>query len=145
MSSSRSSRSTRNSQDAAFFATSATDSSSASAISSHPPVSSSQPVAGSTHNASTAVAGNAAQPSPEFLAAVVQAVKASLATEQASVSRPDPSGNSSVLDQATESSSLAMLGGVPGQILSSQASALWTRRDWIFHAFFLGPGIFFSK
>ena len=126
MSNSRSSRSTRNSQDAAFFATSATDSSSASAISSHPPVSSSQPVAGSTHNASTAVAGISAQPSPEFLAAVVQAVKASLAAEQASVSRPDPSGNSSVLDQATESSSSAMLGGVPGQDLSSQASALWT-------------------
>lgn len=126
MSSSRSSRSTRNSQDAAFFATSATDSSSASAISSHHPVSSSQPVAGSTHNASTALAGNAAQPSPEFLAAVVQAVKASLAAEQASVSRPDPSGNSSVLDQATESSSSAMLGGVPGQDLRSQASALWT-------------------
>ena len=121
-----SSRSSRNSQDAAFFATSATDSSSASAISSHPPVSSSQPVAGSTHNASTAVAGNAAQPSPEFLAAVVQAVKASLAAEQASVSCPDPSGNSSVLDQATESSSSAMLGGVPGQDLSSQAWALWT-------------------
>ena len=118
-----SSRSTRNSQDAAFFATSATDSSSASAISSHSPVSSSQPLAGSTHNASTAVAGNAAQLSPEFLAAVVQAVKALLAAEQASVSHPDPSGNSSVLDQATESSSSAMLGGVPGQDLSSQASA----------------------
>ena len=68
------------------------------------------------HNASTTVAGNAAQPSPEFLATVVQA----------SVSRPDPSGNSSVLDQATNSSSSAMLGGIPDQDLSSQASALWT-------------------
>ena len=119
-----SSRSSRNSQGAAFFATSATDSSSASGISLHPPVSSSQPITGSMHNASTAVAGNAAQPSPEFLAAMVQAVKASLAAEQASVSCPDPSGNSSVLDQATKSSSSAMLGGVPGQDLSSQASAL---------------------
>ena len=64
----------------------------------HSPVSSSQPVAGSTHSISTAVAGNAAQPSPEFLVAVVQAVKASLTVEQASVSRPDPSRNSSVLD-----------------------------------------------
>ena len=64
----------------------------------HPPVSSSQPVAGSTHSTSTAVAGNAAQSSPEFLAAVVQAVKASLTVEQASVSRLDPSRNSSVLD-----------------------------------------------
>ena len=82
-------------------------------------VSSLQPVAGSTHSASTPVAGNTVQPSPEFLAAVVQAVKASLATEQASVSRPDSSWNSSVLDQATESSSLAMLGAFP-------ASALWT-------------------
>ena len=119
MPSSRSTRGTRNSQDAAFFTASATDSSSASAISLHPAVSSSQPVAGSTHSASTPVAGNAAQPSPEFLAAVVQAVKASLAKEQASVSRLDPSANSSVLDQATESSSLAMFGAFP-------ASALWT-------------------
>ena len=78
------------------------------------------------HNASTTVAGNAAQPSPEFLAAVVQAVKALLPAEQASVSRPDPSGNSSVLDKATNSSSSAMLGGIPDQDLSSQASALWT-------------------
>ena len=78
------------------------------------------------HNASTTVAGNAAQPSPEFLAAVVQAVKALLPGEQASVSRPDPSGNSSVLDQATNSSSSAMLGGISDQDLSSQASALWT-------------------
>ena len=89
MSSSRSCQSTRNSQDAAFFASSATDSSSASAISSHPPVSSSQPVAGSTYNVSTVVAGNAAQPSPEFLAAVVQAGKALLAAAQASVSCPE--------------------------------------------------------
>ena len=78
------------------------------------------------HNPSTTVAGNAAQPSPEFLAAVVQAVKALLPAEQASVSRPDPSGNSSVLDKATNSSSSAMLGGIPDQDLSSQASALWT-------------------
>ena len=80
------------------------------------------------HNASTTVAGNTAQPSPEFLAAVVQAVKALLPGEQASVSHPDPSGNSSVLDQATNSSSSAMLGGIPDQDLSSQASALWTAR-----------------
>ena len=78
------------------------------------------------HNASTTVAGNAAQPSPEFLAAVVQAVKALLPAEQASVSGPDPSRNSSDLDQATNSSSSAMLGGIPDQDLSSQASALWT-------------------
>ena len=78
------------------------------------------------HNASTTVVGNAAQPSPEFLAAVVQTVKALLPAEQASVSGPDPSRNSSVLDQATNSSSSAMLGGIPDQDLSSQASALWT-------------------
>lgn len=108
----RSSRSTRNSEDAAFFATSVTDSSSASAISSHPPISSSQPIPGSMHNASTTVAGNTAQLSPKFLASVVQGVKASLAAEHASVSRPDPSGNSTLLDQATESPSSAMLGGV---------------------------------
>ena len=57
---------------------------------------------------------------------MVQAVKALLPLEQASVSRPDPSGNSSVLDQATNSSSSVMLGGIPDQDLSSQASALWT-------------------
>ena len=145
MSSSRSSRSTHNSRDAAFFATSATDSSSASAISSHPPVSSSQPVAGSTHNASTAVAGNTAQPSPEFLAAVVQDVKASITVEQASVSRLDPSGNSSVLHHATESSSSAMLGGVPSQDLSSQALALWTTGTGFSTHSSFGPGIFFLR
>ena len=97
------------------------------------------------HNASTTVAGNAAQPSPEFLAAVVQAVKALLPGEQASVSHPDPSGNSSVLDQATNSSSSATLGGISDQDLSSQAAGFVDRRDWIFHTFFLGPGIFFSR
>ena len=108
-SSSRSTRSTRNSQDAALFAASATDSLSASATSLHPAVSSSQPVAGSMLS-----------PSPEFLAPVVQAVKASLPAEQAFISRLDPSGNSSVINQAIESSSSAMLGSIPSQNFSSQ-------------------------
>ena len=72
-----------------FFVASAIDSLFTSAISLHPAVSSSQPVTGSTHSASTAVAGTTTLSSPEFLNAVVQAVKPPLAANQASVSHLD--------------------------------------------------------
>ena len=133
-SSSRSTRSTRNSQDAALFVASATDSLSASATSLHPAVSSSQPVAGSMLS-----------PSPEFLAPVVQAVKASLPAEQAFISHLDPSRNSSVVNQAIESSSSAMLGGIPSQNFSSQGFGIVDCRDWISNTFSRGPGIFITR
>ena len=82
-----------------FFVASAMDSLFTSAISLHPAVSSSQPVTGSTHSASTAVAGTTTPSSPEFLNTVVQAVKPPLAANQASVSHLDSSGNYSVVDQ----------------------------------------------
>lgn len=132
-SSSRSTRSTHNSQDAALFEASATDSLSASATSLHPAVISSQPVAGSTPS-----------PSPEFLAPVVKTVKASLPAEQAFIPRLDLSGNSSV-NQAIESSSSAMLGGIPSQDFSSQGFRFVDRRDWISNTFFCISGIFITR
>ena len=72
----------------------------------------------------SAASNPSSQPSPEFLSTVVQAVKAALAAEQASV----PCPASTVLPNSGQSSSTASLssatafGGVPS-LLSSQASA----------------------
>ena len=64
------------------------------------------------------------QPSPEFLATVVQAVKAALAAEQASVPCPAPTAlpNSGPSSSTASLSSAMAFGGVPS-LLSSQASA----------------------
>ena len=64
------------------------------------------------------------QPSPEFLATLVQAVKAALAAEQASVPCPASSAlpNSGQSSSTASRSSAMAFGGVP-LLLSSQASA----------------------
>ena len=95
-----------------------------SAISLHPAVSSSQPVTGSTHSASTAVAGTTTPSSPEFLNAVVQAVKPPLAANQASVSHLD----SRFMIQGFKFLKLQLCGP----------------QGLDFNAFFPGPGIFIT-
>ena len=50
-----------------------------------------------------------------------------------------------VVNQATESSSSAMLGGIPSQDFSSQGFAFVDRRVWISNKFFCGPGIFITR
>ena len=64
------------------------------------------------------------QPSPEFLATVVQAVKAALAAEQASVPCPASTAlpNQGQFSSTASLSSAMAFGGVPS-LLSSQASA----------------------
>ena len=64
------------------------------------------------------------QPSPEFLATVVQAVKAALAAEQASVPCPASTAlpNQGQSSSTTSPSSAMAFGGVPS-LLSSQATA----------------------
>ena len=121
-----------------FFMASAMDSLFTSAISLHPAVSSSQPVTGSTHSASTAVAGTTTPSSPEFLNTVVQAVKPPLAANQASVSHLDSSGNYSVVDQMSH----AWERSWPG--FKFLKLRLYGPQGLDFNAFFPGPGIFIT-
>ena len=109
-----------------------------SAISLHPAVSSSQPVTGSTHSASTAVAGTTTPSSPEFLNTVVQAVKPPLAANQASVSHLNSSGNYSVVDQMSH----AWERSWPG--FKFLKLRLCGPQGLDFNAFFPGPGIFIT-
>lgn len=78
------SRSTRNSQDAIYFAPCLTASSLGSTGSSLPATPSQSDVFG-TNSSTSAVSATPAQPSTEFLATVVQAVKRALPADQAPV------------------------------------------------------------
>ena len=78
------SRSTRNSQDAIYFAPCLTASSLGSTGSSLPATSSQSDVVG-TNSSTSAVSATPAQPPAEFLATVVHAVKRALPADQAPV------------------------------------------------------------
>ena len=120
------SRSTRNSQDAAYFAPCSTTSSHGSTGSSSPVPLSQSDVVGA-NSSTVAVTSALDQPSPEFLATVVQAVKQALAADQAPVSQVTRPGTSGLAVCAVNSSATSCsFGGVSGLALGSQASALLT-------------------
>ena len=114
------SRQTRNSRDAVPFPEVATARLPKVLAQSSQPAASSNPAISSVASPLTAT-----QLSPECLAAIVQAVKASMAAEPTPASLSQPSSLPiSVAVVGTSVPSLPMLGGVPGQDLGSHASAL---------------------
>lgn len=114
------SRQTRNSRDAGRFPEVSTASSLAA------PCSSSQSATStSISTPSSAIPPAPVQLSPDCLAMIVQAVRASLTAEQTPVSLVDSSSlPSSVAVAGPSGVSLPVLGGVPSQDLNSQAAAL---------------------
>ena len=119
------SRRTHNSRDAVLFPEVDTAVLPEVSVQSSHPAASSNPAISSVASPLTA-----AQLSPDCLAAIVQAVKASMAAEPSPVSLSQPSSlPASVAVVGTSCPSLPVPGGVPGQDLGSQASALlasWT-------------------
>ena len=111
-------RSTRNSHDAIYFAPCLTGSSL--------PATSSQSDVVGTNSSTSAVSANPAQPSAEFLATVVQAVKRALPVDQAPVLQAKHPWSSSLPCAVNSSAASRSLGDVSDQALDSQASALLT-------------------
>lgn len=79
------------------------------------------------NNSTSVVSATSNQPSPEFLATKVQAVKQALTAEQVPVLQANCPGNSGLTDCAVNSSMTSCsLGGVSSQTLGLQALALQT-------------------